>query len=174
MTAFEYLSVAVSFIMALAVSVLLLSSVRAYRARRQTALDWVPFVWALSILLILYQTWFSMLGFRTVVTWTFASFSLLVLQAVTLFVAAAFVLPDAAAGYPGRLREYFEEDGRWSVAAVAIQLVVSVSVNVVVGGGPLFQSFHAFHLMLFVACLLLVGALGRAAALPNKPLLLTG
>ncbi|NIV49407.1 MAG: hypothetical protein GWN46_22710, partial [Gammaproteobacteria bacterium] len=46
MTAFEFLSVALSFVLGLAVTLLLTSLLSAFRARHKTKLDWVPFVWA--------------------------------------------------------------------------------------------------------------------------------
>jgi hypothetical protein len=156
MTPFEYLSVALSFVSGLAVAIVLTSTVRAFRARGHSQMDWVPFVWAASILLIQFQTWWAMLRFRALDEWIFWQFGLVTLLMVTSFVASALVLPDDSVDYPISLRAYFDRDGRWAVAAMAVQLPLAVTVNVFLNGAPFTNPFHLVNLVLFVTCVALL------------------
>jgi hypothetical protein len=52
MTHFEFLSVALSFVLGLAVTVLLTSLLTAFRARRKTRMSWLPLTWAFYVLVI--------------------------------------------------------------------------------------------------------------------------
>jgi hypothetical protein len=161
MTPFEYISVALSFVSGLAVAIVLTSAVRAFRARGRTEMDWIPFVWAMCIVLIQFQTWWSMLAYRSVVEWTFGQFGLLVLQMLTFFVASALVLPDDSGDYPDSLRTYFDRDGKWAVAAMATQFALSVSINIVLGSLSLLDPFHLLHLALLAPCLALLSSSRR-------------
>lgn len=57
MTHFEFLSVALSFVLGLAVTVLLTSLLTAFRARRMTRISWLPLTWAVYILIVQFDVW---------------------------------------------------------------------------------------------------------------------
>lgn len=52
MSSFEFLSVALSFVLGLAVTLLLTSFLIAFRARRKTRLRWLPLTWAFYVLIM--------------------------------------------------------------------------------------------------------------------------
>ncbi|WP_396190152.1 hypothetical protein, partial [Flavobacterium sp.] len=82
-------------ITALGMTRLIISVVHMHLARRKIQLDWVPFVWALNIFFLLLQFSWVFVGLESAVTqWTFGLFLMLLCFVLTLFVAAALVLPN--------------------------------------------------------------------------------
>jgi len=134
MTAFEFLSVALSFVLGLAVTLLLTSLLDAFRARRSTNMDWLPFVWAGYTMLWQFQYWWAIYLANAAPRWTVAMFSMLLLLAALLFLAGGLVLPRGASGYPSDLRAWFDVDGRWGVVALSVYMVAAVFVNVTLFG----------------------------------------
>jgi hypothetical protein len=130
LTLFEYLSIGVSLVLGLGVTLLLTSLLAAFRARRHVRMDWIPFAWAGYILAIQAQYFWAMWGLNArVEEWTVMSFGLPLLLAGIIFVAAALVLPSGHGEYPADLGIYFEQDGRWAVAALVARGAVAVLAN---------------------------------------------
>lgn len=90
MTAFEMVALALSFIGSLGVAHLLSSSVAVFRDRRHHRVHWMPAIWSLCILLLQIQFWWAIFGLSPYVkAWTLAGFGVLLMSAVTLFIAGA-------------------------------------------------------------------------------------
>ena len=70
MTAFEFLSVALSFVLGLAVTLVLTSLLAAFLARRETKLDWLPFTWAAYVLVYQFQYWWAIFELSSFPEWT--------------------------------------------------------------------------------------------------------
>jgi hypothetical protein len=118
---FNWIAVVVSLILGLGVARLLISAVGIFRARRRAILDWPPLVWAATIFLQQVAFWWSLEEAASrVATWTLPSFLLLVLLVLNLFFAASLILPADELGEGESLRTYFETDGRWALASLAI------------------------------------------------------
>jgi hypothetical protein len=130
-THFEFLSVALSFVLGLAVTVLLTSLLTAFRARRVTRMSWLPVTWAAYVLVLQFDTWWEVYGLVSMESWTAGAFVLLLLVALLLFAAGGLVLPTRLHDYPEDLDEYFQEDGRWAVAVIAAFIVSGITANVV-------------------------------------------
>ncbi len=137
MTAFEFLSVALSFVLGLAVTLVLTSLLAAFRARHESRLDWLPFVWAGYVLVYQFQYWWAIFELSVLPEWTPASFGILLLLAAILFLAGGLTLPTGARDYPADLSQYFRTDGRWGVAALAAYGVIGTAGNVVMFGVPI-------------------------------------
>ena len=131
MTHFEFLSVALSFVLGLAVTVLLTSLLTAFRARRKTRMSWLPVTWAAYVLVMQFDVWWEVYGLVSMESWSAGAFVLLLLVVLLLFAAGGLVLPTGLGDYPEDLDEYFQEDGRWAVAVVAAFLVTAIIANVV-------------------------------------------
>lgn len=129
MTHFEFLTVALSFVLGLAVTVLLTSLLTAFRARRKTRISWLPLAWAGYVLVIQFVVWWEVYALSSMQTWSAGAFVLLLLVALLLFVAGGLVLPTVIGDYPDDLEEYFQEDGRWAVAVVAGFNLTSIIAN---------------------------------------------
>jgi hypothetical protein len=155
MSVFEFLSVAVSFVLGLAVTLVLSSLLAAFRNRRRTSMDWMPFVWAAYVLVYQFQYWWAMWELEALSHWTVATFGLVLAIAAVLFLAGGLVLPSGSADYPDDLRTYFDEDGKWGVGALALYGIVAILGNVTLFGSKLLSPLH-YLLMGETACALAV------------------
>jgi hypothetical protein len=69
--------------------------------------------------------------------WSVATFGVLLLLAIILFVAGGVILPSGHAEYPSDLREYFERDGKWGVVAIASYGIAGTLGNLLLFGALL-------------------------------------
>jgi hypothetical protein len=167
MTAFEFLSVALSFVLGLAVTLVLTSFLAAFRARSESRMDWLPFAWSSYVLANQFQYWWAIFELSSMPEWTIATFGMLLLLAVILFVAGGLTLPTGSGEYPHDLREYFRRDGKWGVVALASYGIVGTVGNVILFDTPLVSALHAIQ----------VGAVGAAIAVASaksRPVQVTG
>lgn len=100
MTRFAFLSVALSFVLGLAVTVLLTSLLTAFRARQKTRTSWLPLTWAAYLLVIQFDVWWEVYGLVSMESWSAGAFVLLLLIALLLFAAGGLILPTRLGDYP--------------------------------------------------------------------------
>jgi hypothetical protein len=160
-TVFDFATVAVSFILGLAVTYLLESIVQAFRARRTCRLDWLPFVWAAGVLVHQFQFWWALYELNTMPSMSVSIFSLLLVLAGVLFLAGALVLPSGETEYPNDLGEYFTTDGSWGAGAVALYNFVAVLANVVLFDVRVTNPVNLLNLCLVVIAVLVVATRAR-------------
>jgi len=134
MSQFEFLSVALSFVLGLAVTLLLMSFLLAFRARHRTHLGWLALTWACYVLVMQFDLWWETYGLSSMQKWTAGSFVMLLVLALTLFAAGGLVLPSATDDYPKDLDQCFEEHGRWGVGMIAVFLIVGSVANATLFG----------------------------------------
>ncbi len=162
MTVFEFATVAVSFILGLAVTYLLESMVQAFRARRACRLHWLPFVWVGFVLVHQFQFWWALYEIHTMPSISVGIFGLLLFLSGLLFLAGALVLPSGEAEYPEDLAAYFITDGSWGVGAVALFNFMAVVTNVLLFGTPAIETANLLNLALVVIAVLVVVTRVRA------------
>ena len=161
MDAFGHLSVLISIILGLAITQLLQGFRGIVLARRRVRVYWVPVLWAVIVLVICVQTWWAMFGMRNLREWTFAGFAVVLLQVLTSYMQAAFILPDFTAREAVDLRQHYYGHLRWFFGAGVLTLVTSLTKDVVLSGrlpGAANLGFHLVLLTLFIV----------AALWPNK------
>ena len=129
MTPLEFLSVALSFVLGLAVTMVITSFLYAFLQRRQTKFDWLPFVWALFVLIYQFDYWWESFQLLKAPSITMVAFGCLLLLALTLSFSGGLVLPFNAEKYPADLTYYFQQDGRWGVLGLAFYNVVGTLAN---------------------------------------------
>jgi len=161
MTQFEFLTVALSFVLGLAVTVVLTSLLTAFRARRKTKMSWLPLTWAAYVLIIQFDVWWELYGLASIEIWSVAAFVLLLLLALLLFAAGGLVLPLGDVGYPADLGEYFEVDGRWGVAVVGVFEVTAIVANVALFDMPVFGSMNLWDTLAIGIIALVISARRR-------------
>lgn len=145
MTQFEFLTVAISFVLGLAVTVLLTSLITAFRARRKTRMDWLPFAWAAYLLVIEFEVWWELYGLVSMEHWSVGAFVLVLLIALLLFAAGALILPTSVSDYPEDLDQYFREDGKWGVALVGAFQVTAQVANIALFDIPWFGYMNIWN-----------------------------
>ncbi|SHG11420.1 hypothetical protein SAMN02745157_3639 [Kaistia soli DSM 19436] len=129
MDTFRWMSTVFSLILGLGVARILLASIALFRARGLVRIDWLPCVWAAIIFLQQITFWWSIEELATTIPrWTFPNFLLLVSLVLTLFLAAASILPSEGFS-SGSLRDFFERDGRWGLVALAAFNAIAIALN---------------------------------------------
>lgn len=146
MTAFEFLSVALSFVLGLAVTLVMTSLLAAFRARGESKFHGLSFVWAGFVLVYQFQYWWAIYELAAVPVWTVGTFGMLLLLAVILFLAGGLILPTGHSTYPRDLGEYFRRDGRWGVFALATYSVVGTGGNVLLFDTALTSPLHMIQI----------------------------
>jgi hypothetical protein len=112
-TPFEHLAVLISIVLGLGITQLLTNVHRLVQARRRVRLYWLPVVWTALLFIAAIEWWWAAFALRQNARWTnFFYFLFVLLSPVTLFLAAAFVLPEGD-GDESRvidLRHYYYEN----------------------------------------------------------------
>ncbi len=173
MTAFEFISVALSFVIGLGFARLLTAAVAAFRARNRCRLDWLPFAWATLMFLWLIQYWWAIFELNLIIDdWAMWRFIFLLVLALLLFAASALVLP-VRPGSEG-LYEDFRRNGRWALVVLAVYFFVAVSANWLLFGMSPAAPLNLLTIVLMVPPLVVFTSASRRvqgiATLLNVPL----
>lgn len=140
MTVFEFISVALSFVIGLGVARLLTATVAAFRARREYRLHWLSFVWAAIIFLWLIQYWWAIFELNLIIEqWAMWRFGFLLGLAMLLFAAAALILPIRPRE---DLEADFDHNGRWALLILGIYFISGVVANRLLFGLDLFAPLN--------------------------------
>lgn len=148
---FSYLSVLLSIIIGLAVTQVL-QGLRVLMLSRERARLYAPsLIWALVLLLVATQMWWSAFGLRDHRDWSFGLYALILLQMGLIYLASGLVLPDLTPESIDLEADYYRNRG-WFFGLFAAAAVTSILKDVALDGrlpGPLNL---AFHLILIAAC----------------------
>lgn len=136
MTPFEFLSVALSFVIGLGVTYLLTSLLSLIRERRTCRPDWLPLLWASYVFEYQVQYWWGVFELAAMESWRFSVFLALLMYAVLLFAAGGLILPHDAARHEEGLRAYFERDGHLGVVLLNGYCLIAPVFNVFLFGMP--------------------------------------
>ena len=124
MDAFEYLSVLLSIILGLAITPVL-QGYRGLLLSRATVTAYFPaIIWSVLMLAFATQSWWASFGLSDHTGWTFASFSLLLLQTILLYMMTALVLPDFPTGEAVDLRTHFYRE-RLPFFGISLAMIAS-------------------------------------------------
>jgi hypothetical protein len=154
MSTFEYLSVLLSIILGLAITQVLMGFRGLMQSRRSTRWYWPAVTWAVLVLVIAVQGWWSMFDLRRHEDWTFAEFAIVLGQTIVEYLLAALVLPDFAPRETVDLREHYYDHHRWFFGLLILLIVVSVVKSLIVYGQwppPADAAFHAVFLAMGVS-----------------------
>jgi hypothetical protein len=146
MDAFSYLSVLLSIILGLAITQVLLGLRGVMHARARLRMYVPTMIWAVLLLLVFVQSWWSEFGLRRHESWTFLGFSVVVAHAVFLYMLAALVLPDVPPGEVLDLREHYYDTYRWFFAFVVLAALAGIAKEIVLDGRLPSPSNLAFEL----------------------------
>jgi hypothetical protein len=150
MDEFGYLAVILSIILGLSITQLLQGLSNVINARDRVRVYWPAIGWAVLLLVIDVQAWWSMFGYRGRHTWTFLQFAILLLETILLYLLAALALPNTFGDEIVDLRANYFRHARWFFGSFLAVLLVSLGKNVIMSGaiqGPFDLSFHIFWLV---------------------------
>jgi hypothetical protein len=166
MGAFEYLSVLLSIILGLAITQVLGGFRGLMQSRRRTRAYAPAVTWAVLVLVIAVQGWWSMFDLRRHEEWTFLEFAIVLAQTIVEYLLAALVLPDFVPGEHVDLEEHYHDHRRWFFGLLVALVLVSVVKSLVVYRQwlpPADAAFHAVFLAMGIAGALLPGRRAHAA-----------
>jgi hypothetical protein len=171
MDEFSYLSVLISVILGLAVTQILKGFRGILLSRARVRIYWPVLVWAVLLLLVCSQNWWSMFGMRNRHDWTFLQFAMVLLNTIFIYMITALVFPDFFGEEVVDLKESFYAHRGWFFAFAVTTIVVSVCKQVALDNtlpSPTELTFHSIF-----GIILLVGAL-TSSELYHKTLAVFG
>lgn len=135
MDEFNYLSVLLAIILGLAVTQILKGFRGLLHARDRVILYWPALMWAGLLLVIYVQSWWALFGLRTLATWTFGEFAVILLQYILLYTLAALVFPEFFNPKKVDLRKHYFEQARWFFIIAAFAGILGIAKDLVITGG---------------------------------------
>jgi|TARA_B110000438_G_C15812808_1_gene650480 hypothetical protein len=130
MTQHEYIFIAVSIILGLAITRLLHTAAMITRAHNSVEFHWSSALWALSILIYILQLWWIGWGLRNIQTWTFFDFLVLVFGSILVYGSAEMALPAPDHKQLDMLH-HNQHLGRLSAVFMSVYFLVGPYVNIV-------------------------------------------
>jgi hypothetical protein len=158
MESFNYLSVLLSIILGLAITQVLLGFRGLILTRAKVKLYLPTVIWAGLALLIAIQAWWASFGLRMRASWTFLGFMVIVLQAVSVYMTTAVVLPDITGDSLVDLRDHYFAHKSWLFGFMLSSVGFSAAKEFALTGhlpGRLNGEFHViFALTAMVAAII--------------------
>ncbi|MEM9256342.1 MAG: hypothetical protein AAGA91_12915 [Pseudomonadota bacterium] len=140
MTQHEYVFVAISIILGLAITRLLHTVGILIRAHRQVTFHWSTAIWAVCVMTYSLQLWWVGWGLRDLEDWTFSNFAVLTAGSIFVYGAAEMALPVPDSSERLNFLEHSEGLGRLSALSMLLYFAVGPYVNIKLFGNELLPS----------------------------------
>lgn len=140
MTQHEYVFVAISIILGLALTRLLHTVGMLIRAHRDVTFHWSTAVWGLCVMTYSLQFWWVGWGLRDLGEWSFGNFAVLTAGAIFVYGAAEMALPVPEAERDLDFLEHSRGLGRLSALSMLLYFVVGPYVNITMFGNEVLPS----------------------------------
>lgn len=135
MTQHEYVFVAVSIILGLAITRILHSVAVLIRAHKQVTFHWATATWGLCIMAYILQLWWIGWGLRDLAVWSFTDFLVLIIGSICIYGAAEMALPVPEEGSLDFL-QHSQRLGRLSALSMLLYFAVGPYVNLTMLNEP--------------------------------------
>jgi hypothetical protein len=150
---FNYLSVLLSIVLGLAI-MQVLQGVRGLILTRAKVKLFLPtLIWVGLALLIAIQGWWASFSMRTHASWTFAALLVIMMQAISVYMVAALVLPDVGGEKVVDLREHYFAHRPWFFGALISAILFSLAKDLVLYGHLPSPIDTDFQLIFFLAAI---------------------
>jgi hypothetical protein len=126
MDPFSYISVILSIVLGLAITQVLLGFRGLILTRAKVKLYAPTIIWAFFALLIPIQAWWADFAMRKQTNWTFLALFVIMLQAISIYMFAALVLPDIGGEKFIDLRQHFFAHRSWFFCALLGSVIFSL------------------------------------------------
>lgn len=130
MTQHEYIFIAVSIILGLAITRFLHTVAMITRAHKRVIFHWAPAIWTCSIMLYALQLWWVGWGLRVIEQWEFLDFIALVFGSSCIYGAAEMAIRAPESETVDMLAES-QQLGRLSALSMLLYFLVGPYVNIV-------------------------------------------
>lgn len=125
MVVFEYLGVILSVIMGLGVTHILAGVSKTIHHRNTVKLYWPQMLWAFNVMIVIVSIWWGMFWWSGQQEWSYFQFLLLILYAISLFLAASLIFPwDIPGDFD--FEDHFYETRPWFFAVLAIAWCIDI------------------------------------------------
>ena len=148
MTLFEFLSVAISIVLALSVGQLLTNLREVFDPPRRS---WVHVTWVVHLLVLHVFVWWSMWAFRGV-RWNLASFAVVLVPPAVLFVCSSALVPTYARSLTS-WDEHFFKVRRWFFALRSLFILTAGFRTWLLLDKPILQSPTSVSLPILLLCI---------------------
>lgn len=155
MTQHEYIFIAVSIILGLAITRLLHTMAMQTRAHSRVIFHWSSAIWAFSIMLYILQLWWVGWGLRAIEQWTFLDFIVLVFGSSCIYGAAEMALSAPEDGILDMLEES-QHLGRLSALSMLLYFLVGPYVNIFMYNNAVLPSIAVPSLGILLMTLVIV------------------
>jgi hypothetical protein len=140
MTQHEYVFVAISIILGLAITRLLHTVGLLIRAHRRVRFHWATALWGICVMTYSLQLWWVGWGLRDLDTWHFSSFAVLVAGSIFVYGASEMALPLPDGDVNLDFLAHSEGLGRLSALSMMLYFLVGPYVNIRLFGNELLPS----------------------------------
>jgi hypothetical protein len=145
MTQHEYIFIAISIVLGLAMARLLHTAALLVRAHSRVTFHWATVLWGLSIFIYILQLWWVGWELRSVADWTIVDFFALVIGAIFVYGAAELALPtedfDLSDDTELDFLAHSRSLGRVSAMSMLGYFAVGPYVNITMFGNPPLPSY---------------------------------
>ena len=150
MTIFEYVTVAVSIILGLAIARYLSALSDLFLHRNSVRGHWIPLVWSFMTFFTALGFWWQMFSVRELVeVWTYFDFLLTVSMPIFLFLSSSLLMPRDWTQGNIDLYKFHAEHGRWGVAAFSVVFAIAVVHNDRMWGVGIFSMIGLVYFAMF-------------------------
>ncbi len=146
MSFFEYVTVFLSILLALAVADVLAGLGRLIREREHVRTYWVHIAWMLIMILAITQSWWAIWSVRTHDLTNFFEFLLLVTPRLIWVLVCFLLSPPIARGEPFDLRDYYFRHIRWITVLSSIALFGIGASRAVFDAEPLLSPINGIRI----------------------------
>ena len=140
MTQHEYVFVAISIILGLAITRLLHTVGMLIRAHRDVTFHWSTALWGFCVMSYSLQLWWVGWGLREISDWSFSDFAILTAGSICVYGAAEMALPVPEGNRTLHFLEHSQGLGRLSALSMLMYFAIGPYVNVSLFGNPLLAS----------------------------------
>jgi hypothetical protein len=122
MTPFEHLAVLISIVLGMGIAHLLTTVHELVQVRGRVRLYWLSITWFVLIFISLIEWWWASFAMRTSLRWNFFYFLFVLMSPISMYLAAAFVLPDNSERHGDviDLRRYYYDNAAWFFGTLAL------------------------------------------------------
>jgi hypothetical protein len=152
--AFNYLSVLLSIIVGLAITQILKGFRGILLSRAHIRIYWPSLAWAVLLLVMCVEVWWSQFGMLGRSDWTLPMFYSVLLQFIIAYMLAAIVLPDFFGDRDVDLHEHYFSHQHWFFGLLIAELLSSILKEYVMGGGYSQPANLVFHIVFLAATVL--------------------
>ena len=136
MSEFEFSTVLVSVVLAIAIAEILATWGRMIRRRQHVRPYWVHVGWMALMLLLAIENWVGFWSFRGRPGWSFFEYVLMLIPSLALVVLTFVLCPDLSTERSENLEQYFYQNSSWIFGLASIYLVSLMVTYSLLRGDP--------------------------------------